>query len=136
MQQDQGHGVVLHDQGEDHQQPITYRSGSESRKVSTYECWGSVQQVLRPHPFTNVGSFWNSLLFLMVAKYYILGLTLSTPSLVYFFLSRILRNFLVAAANCIHSSFSLFLRENLRTRIGETVGDGVIALFLACFIQS
>ena len=72
----------------------------------------------------------------MVAKYYILGLTLSTPSLVYFFLSRILRNFLVAAANCIHSSFSLFLRENLRTRIGETVGDGVIALFLACFIQS
>ena len=64
MQQDQGHGVVLHDQGEDHQQPITYRSGSESRQVSTYECWGSVQQVLRPHPFTNVGSFWNSLLFL------------------------------------------------------------------------
>ena len=87
MQQDQGHGVVLHDQGEDYQQPITYRSGSESRQVSTYECWGSVQQVLRPHPFTNVGSFWNSLLFLMVAKYYILGLTLSTTSLVYF-LSR------------------------------------------------
>ena len=48
---------------------------------------------------------------------------------------RILRDFLVAAANFIHSSFSLFLREYLRMGIGETVGDGVLSLFLALFAR-
>ena len=33
-QQDQGHGVVLHDQGEGYQQPITFRSGSRQLSIS------------------------------------------------------------------------------------------------------
>ena len=33
-------------------------------RQSIYECWGGAMQVLRPRVFTNVGSFWNSLLFL------------------------------------------------------------------------
>ena len=61
-QQDQGHGVVLHDQGEYYQQAITF--GSWIRQV--YKCWGGVLQVLRPSPFTNVGLFRYSLFFLGV----------------------------------------------------------------------
>ena len=95
IQQDQGHGVDLHDQVEDYQQPITYRIGSESRQASTYECWRSVQQVLRPHHFTNVGSFWNS---------WPNTIFWAWPYLVFFFLSRILRKFLVAAANVLTAS--------------------------------
>ena len=48
---------------------------------------------------------------------------------------RILHDFLVAAASFIHSSFSLFFREYLRMGIGETVGDGVLGLFLARFAR-
>ena len=33
-QQDQGHGIVLHDQGEEYQQPITSKSGSSLDLVS------------------------------------------------------------------------------------------------------
>ena len=33
-QQDQGHGHVLHDQGEGYQQPITFRSGSRQLSIS------------------------------------------------------------------------------------------------------
>ena len=39
---DQGNREVLHDQGEDYQQPINFRSGST---YSTYECWGYVWRV-------------------------------------------------------------------------------------------
>ena len=42
-QQDQGHRVVLHDQGEIYQQPIFFMSES-----STYECRGGVLFVLTP----------------------------------------------------------------------------------------
>ena len=36
-QQDQGQGVVLHDQGEVYQQPITFRSGSRQVSMSVEE---------------------------------------------------------------------------------------------------
>ena len=44
IERDQGHWVVLHDQEEDYQQAMTFRS----RSTSTSECCSGVLQVLRP----------------------------------------------------------------------------------------